>query len=67
MSQSQIKALSRRRTANPLLLVGQFLRHAAARRRTRSALAQLDPHLLRDIGLDAARVADECAKPFWRP
>lgn len=43
--------------------LGQFAR----RRRDRSKLAQLDPHLLRDIGLDAVTAAEECAKPFWRP
>jgi len=32
----------------------------------RKSLARLDPHLLRDIGLDPHMVARECAKPFWR-
>lgn len=36
------------------------------RRRTRAALARLDRHLLRDVGLDPARVSSECAKPFWQ-
>ncbi len=38
----------------------------ARRRRDRNCLARLDPHLLRDIGLDADTIAQECAKPFWR-
>lgn len=36
------------------------------RRRTRSALARLDDHLLRDIGLPTDHAQTECAKPFWR-
>ena len=36
------------------------------RRRTRAALARLDDHLLRDIGLGPSRAATECTKPFWR-
>lgn len=38
-----------------------------ARRRNRQALARLDTHLLRDIGLDAWRAADEATRPFWKP
>jgi uncharacterized protein YjiS (DUF1127 family) len=37
------------------------------RRRERLHLARLDQHLLRDIGLEADAVRDECAKPFWQP
>lgn len=36
------------------------------RSRTRQSLARLDAHLIRDIGLDAAKAAKETAKPFWR-
>lgn len=43
-----------------------FLRVTAARRRDRLTLAKLDPHLLRDIGLDAETASEECAKPLWR-
>jgi uncharacterized protein YjiS (DUF1127 family) len=35
------------------------------RRRSRQALALLDGHLLRDIGLTQSRAADEVGKPFW--
>ncbi len=35
------------------------------RARQRHALAQLDDHLLRDIGLDPHTVRTECYKPFW--
>jgi uncharacterized protein YjiS (DUF1127 family) len=37
-----------------------------ARRRDRRALAALDPHLLRDIGLNEDQAAREAGKPFWR-
>ncbi|RYI22222.1 MAG: DUF1127 domain-containing protein [Acetobacteraceae bacterium] len=40
---------------------------ALTRRRDRLRLAHLDPHLLRDIGLDAQAARRECAKPFWQP
>lgn len=32
---------------------------------TRVALSRLDPHLLRDIGLQAEEAQTECAKRFW--
>ena len=34
--------------------------------RDRRALAELNPYLLRDIGLTTDDVARECRKPFWR-
>lgn len=37
-----------------------------ARSRQRRALAELDEHLLRDIGLTAYDVTREESKPFWR-
>jgi uncharacterized protein YjiS (DUF1127 family) len=37
------------------------------RARGRRALAYLDDHLLRDIGLTRADVERESMKPFWRP
>ncbi len=36
------------------------------RSRQRRDLAQLDPHLLDDLGLTKEMVAKEMAKPFWR-
>lgn len=36
------------------------------RRQTRSALRNLDPHLLRDIGIPQELAAVEGDKPFWR-
>lgn len=38
----------------------------AERRCLRRALARMDEHLLRDIGLTLGEAADEAAKPFWR-
>ena len=38
-----------------------------ARARGRRLLAQLDEHLLRDIGIDRARVWQETGKWFWQP
>ena len=37
-----------------------------ARSRQRRALAELDDHLLRDIGLTAYDITREVEKPFWR-
>lgn len=36
------------------------------RMRTRHRLAQLDDHLLRDIGLDPLAAETEIRKPFWK-
>jgi uncharacterized protein YjiS (DUF1127 family) len=36
------------------------------RTRQRQALAGLDDHMLRDIGITRVEVARECGKPFWR-
>ncbi|TDQ80512.1 uncharacterized protein DUF1127 [Dongia mobilis] len=36
------------------------------RRRQRHALARLDEHLLKDIGLTACDVERETSRPFWR-
>lgn len=37
------------------------------RHRSRRALAVLDEHLLRDIGLTTQDAFDELRKPLWRP
>ena len=37
------------------------------RDRSRRLLAQLDEHMLRDIGIDPARVWLETGKWFWQP
>jgi uncharacterized protein YjiS (DUF1127 family) len=46
-----------------------YLRHTLAlwfaRARQRRDLAELDPHLLKDIGVTPGQAAREAAKPFW--
>jgi uncharacterized protein YjiS (DUF1127 family) len=41
------------------------IRRLLSKRRERLALARLDDHLLRDIGLSRAEALKEAAKPFW--
>ncbi|MEL7181492.1 MAG: DUF1127 domain-containing protein [Pseudomonadota bacterium] len=36
------------------------------RRKSRRALARLEPHLLHDIGLDRSSAQAEANKPFWQ-
>ncbi len=36
------------------------------RSRNRKSLGSLDPHLLRDIGLDPITARDEANRPFWQ-
>jgi uncharacterized protein YjiS (DUF1127 family) len=53
-----------------LALLLRYARLAArwmARRRQRRALAELDAHLLRDVGLTAEQARREAAKWFWMP
>lgn len=38
-----------------------------SRARQRRGLAELEPRLLRDIGLSRADAILEAAKPFWQP
>lgn len=37
----------------------------ASRRRERLILAELDPRLLQDIGIDPITARQEAARPFW--
>ena len=43
-----------------------WLQAAHERRCQRQALAELDNHALRDIGLSRHQAEREAAKPFWR-
>ncbi|MFD0389145.1 DUF1127 domain-containing protein [Tistrella bauzanensis] len=43
-------------------LIGTWIARAQQRR----ALADLDAHLLHDLGIDPVDAAQEVAKPFWR-
>ncbi len=39
----------------------------ATRRRTRRALAQLEPWQLKDVGLTSEKAATEASRLFWQP
>ena len=67
MPQTQILTHSSRRGKGLVARILQSLTEANLRRRDRLRLARLDPHMLRDIGLDPDTASQECAKPFWRP
>jgi uncharacterized protein YjiS (DUF1127 family) len=45
--------------------VWRAYREAARRQRTRQALAELSPHMLRDIGVTPAAARHEASKPWW--
>lgn len=49
-----------------LVSAGETLAKWETRARTRAALKRLDVKLYQDIGLTAAEVLIETAKPFWR-
>lgn len=70
MTHADLHAL---RARQPLPPVARLLFALAAllvawdnRQHTRRALARLDDHLLRDIGLCRESADEECAKPFWK-
>ncbi|APZ54769.1 DUF1127 domain-containing protein [Salipiger abyssi] len=48
------------------LRIAVVLAKWSERRRTRRALAQLDPHLLRDIGLERHVAHKEARRMFWQ-
>jgi uncharacterized protein YjiS (DUF1127 family) len=66
----QAKTLSSRkiihRTAVWKRLFAALIR-ARNRHNQRALLADLDPHLLRDIGVDPLAATAEAKKPFWQP
>lgn len=43
-----------------------FVTKSATRRRTRQALAQLEPWQLADVGLTPREARDEAIKVFWK-
>ena len=49
-----------------LARLGRSVAALLTRRRERAMLARLEPHLLRDIGIDPNEATSEAAKPFWR-
>lgn len=52
--------------ASVLFRLAQTVARWEERRQTRRALARLDAHLMRDIGMTPLAQAAECEKPFWR-
>ena len=49
-----------------VLCVAPTLTLWRARRHQRAALAELEPHQLRDLGLRREQALREADKPFWR-
>lgn len=47
------------------LKLNRLLNRWISRHRQRRQLAQLEPHLLSDIGLSREQVQKEVARPFW--
>jgi uncharacterized protein YjiS (DUF1127 family) len=45
----------------------RLLSHWYERHLQRLHLAEIEDHLLRDLGLTPQDVRRECAKPFWQP
>ena len=67
------EALPYLETSRPLPLVASIaLRVAVAsakwaeKRRTRQALADLDAHMLKDVGIDALTARHEANRRFWQ-
>ncbi len=53
-------------TVHPLVAAWRLAVGWIERARQRHALAALDDHMLRDIGITRVEAARECEKPFWR-
>ena len=64
-SQSAAHGVTLPRRAGVLRQVTGAISTYTTRRATRRALARLDTHLLRDVGLEPQHVRQEVAKPFW--
>ena len=67
MSRTETAILPLRHRASLATRMTRALMAALARRRDRQRLGYLDPHLLRDIGLDVETARKEAVKPFWQP
>jgi uncharacterized protein YjiS (DUF1127 family) len=50
----------------PTAVISATLRKWIARPRQRRDLAELEDHLLRDIGVSRGEALREAAKPFWK-
>ena len=55
-----------KRRIHPVAAAWMLLATWIERMRQRNALAALDDHQLRDIGITRVDAARECGKPFWR-
>jgi len=53
-------------SAGPIQTVTRIVNLWQRRMRARRALARLDAHLLRDIGLDPMTAEREATRPFWQ-
>lgn len=58
---------SRRSLASLVLTVSDAMATRMERARERRQLSELDPRMLKDIGLNRADAERESAKPFWQP
>ena len=57
---------AKRRPIHPVATAWALFATWIERGRQRNALATLDDHMLRDIGITRLEAARECGKPFWR-
>jgi uncharacterized protein YjiS (DUF1127 family) len=65
MSIQHISAVAQPRRPSFLSRTFRFVALVASARRDRRTLAQLDPHLLRDIGLTREQAEAEAARALW--
>lgn len=65
-STSQSPTVPEPRLFGALTVLSGLLAVWYARLKQRQDLAELDPRLLRDIGVSRAEAAREAEKPFWR-
>jgi uncharacterized protein YjiS (DUF1127 family) len=56
----------RRGPVQPVAATFSLIAGWIERMRQRQALADLEDHMLRDIGITRVEAARECRKPFWR-
>ena len=66
MHQTALTRTPVRHGRDPWQDLAHWWRAALERRRQRRALAALDDHLLRDIGISREQARRECARPPWR-
>ena len=57
---------AKRERIHPVAAAWRLLARWIERTRQRNALAGLDDHQLRDIGITRLDAMRECAKPFWK-